>query len=101
MLSIKTGGCPEDCSYCPQSVHHDTGLEPEAIMDVEEVVAAARSARQAGATRFCMGAAWRGPKQRDLERVVEMVKAVRALGLETVITSYSIHYTKLYDPRLA
>jgi len=86
LLSIKTGGCPEDCSYCPQSVYHNTGLEPEAIMDVEEVVAAARSARQAGATRFCMGAAWRNPKGRNFERVLEMVQQVRAEGLETCAT---------------
>jgi len=86
LLSIKTGGCPEDCSYCPQSVHHDTGLEPEAVMDVEDVVAAARSARQAGATRFCMGAAWRNPKGRNFERVLEMVQRVHAEGLETCAT---------------
>jgi biotin synthase len=86
LLSIKTGGCPEDCSYCPQSVHYDTGLEPASVMDVEEVVAAARSARQAGATRFCMGAAWRNPKGRNFERVLEMVQRVRAEGLETCAT---------------
>jgi biotin synthase len=86
LLSIKTGGCPEDCSYCPQSVHHDTGLEPEAVMDIESVVAAARSARQAGATRFCMGAAWRNPKGRNFQRVLEMVQCVRAEGLETCAT---------------
>jgi biotin synthase len=86
LLSIKTGGCPEDCSYCPQSVHHDTGLEPEAVMDVADVVAAARSAKQAGATRFCMGAAWRNPKGRNFERVLDMVQRVRAEGLETCAT---------------
>jgi biotin synthase len=86
LLSIKTGGCPEDCGYCPQSVHHDTGLEPEALLDVEAVVAAARCAREAGATRFCMGAAWRNPRGRNFERVVEMVRQVRAEGLETCVT---------------
>jgi len=86
LLSIKTGGCPEDCGYCPQSVHHDTGLEPEALLDVEAVVAAARHAREAGATRFCMGAAWRSPRGRNFERVVEMVRRVRAEGLETCVT---------------
>ena len=86
LLSIKTGGCPEDCNYCPQSVHHDTGLEPERLMDVEEVVTAARRAKQAGATRFCMGAAWRNPKGKNFERVLEMVSRVQAEGLETCAT---------------
>jgi biotin synthase len=86
LLSIKTGGCPEDCNYCPQSVHHDTGLEPERLMEVEEVVTAARRAKQAGATRFCMGAAWRNPKGKNFERVLEMVSRVQAEGLETCAT---------------
>ena len=86
LLSIKTGGCPEDCSYCPQSVHFDTGLEPERLMDIEAVVSAARQARAAGASRFCMGAAWRNPKGRNFERVLEMVTRVRAEGLETCAT---------------
>jgi biotin synthase len=86
LLSIKTGGCPEDCGYCPQSVHHDTGLEAERLLDVEAVVAAARRAKQAGATRFCMGAAWRNPRGRNFERVLEMVRSVRATGLETCVT---------------
>jgi biotin synthase len=86
LLSIKTGGCPEDCGYCPQSVHYDTGLEPEALLDVEEVVTAARRARETGATRFCMGAAWRNPRGRNFERVLEMVRRVRAEGLETCAT---------------
>jgi biotin synthase len=86
LLSIKTGGCPEDCGYCPQSVHYDTGLEPEALLDVETVVTAARRARQAGATRFCMGAAWRNPRGRNFERVLEMVRRVRNEGLETCVT---------------
>jgi biotin synthase len=86
LLSVKTGGCPEDCAYCPQAARHHTGVADEALLPLEQVVAAARLARQNGATRFCMGAAWRGPKQRDLERVAEMVRAVRAEGLETCAT---------------
>jgi len=86
LLSIKTGGCPEDCSYCPQSVHYDTGLENERLLDVEAVVAAAQAARAAGASRFCMGAAWRNPKGKNFERVLEMVRRVRAEGLETCAT---------------
>ncbi len=86
LLSIKTGGCPEDCGYCPQAARYHTGVESEAMLSVDEVIAAARSARDKGATRFWMGAAWRGPKQRDLERVIDMVKAVRALGMETCAT---------------
>lgn len=86
LLSIKTGACPEDCAYCPQSVRYDTGLEAEALMDVGTVVARARAARDAGATRFCMGAAYRSPKARDLEKIIPMVREVRALGLETCAT---------------
>lgn len=86
LLSIKTGGCPEDCSYCPQSVHYDTGLEPERLLDIEAVLSAARTAKQAGASRFCMGAAWRNPKGQNFERVLEMVRRVRAEGLETCAT---------------
>jgi biotin synthase len=86
LLSIKTGGCPEDCAYCPQSARYRTGVTDEPILDVGTVVEAARRAKAAGATRFCMGAAWRGPKQRDLEPVLGMVRAVKALGLETCAT---------------
>ncbi|MDX1609742.1 MAG: biotin synthase BioB [Halofilum sp. (in: g-proteobacteria)] len=86
LLSIKTGACPEDCAYCPQSVHHNTGLERERLLPVEEVVEAARAAKDQGATRFCMGAAWRNPTDRNLERVIEMVQAVRELGMETCVT---------------
>ena len=86
LLSIKTGGCPEDCNYCPQSVHYDTGLEPERLMEVEAVVSAAQRAKAAGASRFCMGAAWRNPKGKNFERVLEMVTRVRAEGLETCAT---------------
>jgi biotin synthase len=86
LLSIKTGGCPEDCAYCPQSVHHATGVAREPLLAVEETVAAAARAKQSGATRFCMGAAWRSPKARDLAVVCDMVARVRALGLETCAT---------------
>ena len=86
LLSIKTGGCPEDCGYCPQAARYHTGVDNEAMLPLDAVVAAARAAKEKGATRFCMGAAWRGPKQRDLDRVVEMVKAVRGLGMETCAT---------------
>jgi len=86
LLSVKTGGCPEDCGYCPQAARYHTGIANEALLPVEQVVAAARLAKRSGATRFCMGAAWRGPKQRDLDRVIEMVRAVRAEGLETCAT---------------
>jgi len=86
LLSIKTGGCPEDCGYCPQAARYHTNVDNEDMLAVDAVVAAARAAKDKGATRFCMGAAWRGPKSRDLERVIDMVKAVRALGLETCAT---------------
>jgi len=86
LLSIKTGGCPEDCGYCPQSAHFDTGVEASKLMPLQEVMAAAQAAKAQGATRFCMGAAWRSPKPRDIERVSEMVREVRALGLETCMT---------------
>ena len=86
LLSIKTGGCPEDCGYCPQAARYHTGVENEAMLSVDQVVAAAQCAKDNGATRFCMGAAWRGPKQRDLDKVVDMVRAVRNLGMETCAT---------------
>jgi biotin synthase len=86
LLSIKTGGCPEDCGYCSQSVHHESGLTASKLMEVERVVAEARKARDAGATRYCMGAAWRNPKPRDMEAVVAMVQGVKALGMETCMT---------------
>jgi len=86
LLSIKTGACPEDCAYCPQSTRYDTGLEVEKLMEVEKVLEQARAAREAGSTRFCMGAAWRSPKNRDMPYVVAMVKGVRELGMETCMT---------------
>ena len=86
LLSIKTGACPEDCGYCAQSAHHETGLQRERLLPLDEVVAAARAARDQGATRFCMGAAWRSPTDKNLDQVVAMVEAVHALGLETCVT---------------
>jgi len=86
LLSIKTGGCPEDCAYCPQSVRYQTGVQSQDLLPLGEVVESARRAKDAGATRFCMGAAWRGPKDKELEPVLEMVRAVKALGLETCAT---------------
>ena len=86
LISIKTGGCPEDCGYCPQSAHFETGLNAEKIMVLDAVLAQARAAADAGATRFCMGAAWREPKDRELDKVCAMVAGVRALGLETCAT---------------
>ncbi|WP_420467892.1 biotin synthase BioB [Panacagrimonas sp.] len=86
LLSIKTGACPEDCGYCPQSVRFETGLKKEPLMEVQAVVEAAREAKAGGATRFCMGAAWRSPKDRDLDKVEAMVREVKALGLETCMT---------------
>ena len=86
LLSIKTGGCPEDCGYCSQSVHNETGLKASKLMDVDAVLTEARAAKAAGATRFCMGAAWRSPKDKDLEAVCAMVEGVKALGLESCAT---------------
>ena len=86
LLSIKTGSCSEDCAYCPQSAHHQTGLESDAMMALEDVVAAAKRARHEGASRFCMGAAWRNPTDREIETVSAMVREVKALGMETCVT---------------
>jgi biotin synthase len=86
LLSVKTGGCPEDCAYCPQSRRFDTGVADEPLLDVAYVVSSAKAAQANGATRFCMGAAWRGPKDADLEKILPLVKAVKGLGLETCAT---------------
>lgn len=86
LLSVKTGGCAEDCGYCPQSAHHDAGVKAEKMMAVEDVLAEAKAAKAAGASRFCMGAAWRSPKDRDLDDICAMVEGVRELGLETCMT---------------
>ncbi|HKT17156.1 MAG TPA: biotin synthase BioB [Stellaceae bacterium] len=86
LLSIKTGGCPEDCAYCPQSAHYETGMAAGKLLDADTVLSAAEAAKAGGATRFCMGAAWREPKDRDLEAVCQMVAGVRSLGLETCAT---------------
>ena len=83
LLSIKTGGCPEDCAYCPQSAHYDTGVEKQALLQIEDIVAKAKIAKERGASRFCMGAAWRGPHQRDMDKLTEIISAVKALGMET------------------
>jgi biotin synthase len=86
LLSIKTGGCPEDCAYCPQSSAYETELKASKLMDVETVLAEARAAKAAGASRFCMGAAWRSPKDRDLDAVCEMIEGVKAMGMESCVT---------------
>jgi biotin synthase len=86
LLSIKTGGCPEDCAYCPQAARYNTGVEASKLMEPAEVLQAAQNAKDAGATRFCMGAAWRAPKDRDIEKVAELVATVKSLGLETCAT---------------
>jgi biotin synthase len=86
LLSIKTGACPEDCKYCPQSARYDTGLEKERLMEIDKVILRAQEAKKAGSTRFCMGAAWRNPRDRDMPYVTEMVKEVKKLGLETCMT---------------
>jgi biotin synthase len=86
LLSIKTGGCEEDCGYCSQSAHHDSGLKAEKLMALDEVLESARAAKETGATRFCMGAAWRSPKERHMESIAEMVREVKAMGLETCMT---------------
>lgn len=86
LCSIKTGGCAEDCAYCPQSAHFDTGVKANKLMDVEAVLADAKAAKDAGASRFCMGAAWRSPKERDMDNVIAMIEGVKALGLESCAT---------------
>ncbi len=86
LLSIKTGGCPEDCAYCPQSARYETGVRADKLMPLDAVLAEARAAQQAGASRFCMGAAWRSPKERDLDHVCNLVEGVKALGMETCVT---------------
>ena len=86
LVNIKSGGCPEDCAYCPQSARYRAGVENESLMSLEQVLTAARAAKSSGATRFCMGAAWRGPKDQDLDRVADMIAGVKALGLETCAT---------------
>ncbi len=86
LISVKTGGCPEDCGYCPQAARYHTGVENQNMLSLDEVVGAAAAAKAKGASRFCMGAAWRGPKQRDIEKMTEMVRAVKSLGMETCAT---------------
>jgi len=96
LLSIKTGGCPEDCSYCPQAARYHTGVEATKLMDVDEVLEAARAAKAAGSNRFCMGAAWREPKDRDIEKVAVMIREVKALGLETCATLGMLEATQAH-----
>jgi biotin synthase len=96
LLSIKTGGCPEDCSYCPQAARYHTGVEATKLMDVDEVLEAARAAKAAGSNRFCMGAAWREPKDRDIEKVAIMIREVKALGLETCATLGMLEATQAH-----
>src|SRR5690606_27977841 len=86
LLSIKTGGCPEDCGYCSQSAKHATGLKATKLMEVERVLAEARKAKESGASRYCMGAAWRSPKDRDMDEICAMVEGVKAMGMETCMT---------------
>jgi len=96
LLSIKTGSCPEDCGYCSQSGHHDTGLQREKLLSLEIVTAEAKRAKAEGATRFCMGGAWRSPPQKDLPKVIEMIKAVKAIGLETCATLGMLDETQVH-----
>ncbi|BDW10121.1 biotin synthase [Polynucleobacter sp. SHI8] len=96
LLSIKTGGCPEDCSYCPQAARYHTGVEATKLMDIDEVLEAARAAKAAGSNRFCMGAAWREPKDRDIEKVAVMIREVKALGLETCATLGMLEATQAH-----
>ena len=86
LLSIKTGGCPEDCAYCPQSAHHDTAVEASKLIDTDAIFTAAKAAKDSGASRFCMGAAWRSPKDRDMDSLCEVVEGVKAMGMETCMT---------------
>jgi biotin synthase len=101
LLSIKTGACPEDCAYCPQSIRFDTGLQASELMEVEAVAARARAARDSGATRFCMGAAYRSPKPKDLQKVLAMIREVKALGLETCATLGMLTQEQAFDLKQA
>jgi biotin synthase len=101
LLSIKTGACPEDCAYCPQSIRFDTGLQASDLMEVEAVAARARAARDSGATRFCMGAAYRSPKPKDLQKVLAMIREVKALGLETCATLGMLTQEQAFDLKQA
>jgi biotin synthase len=101
LCSIKTGACPEDCAYCPQSARYDTGLEREKLMAVEKVIEEAKAAKASGATRFCMGAAWRSPKNKDMPYVTTMVQGVKALGLETCMTLGMLDETQAQELALS
>ncbi len=101
LMNIKTGGCPEDCAYCPQSAHYNTDINPGKLLALESVLAQARAAQEKGATRFCMGAAWRQPKQRDLETVMAMVAAVKNMGLQTCVTLGMLQESQAQDLKSA
>jgi len=101
LLSIKTGACPEDCAYCPQSLRYDTGLENEELLELEAVAGRARAAKAAGATRFCMGAAYRSPKPKDLRKVIAMIREVKALGLETCATLGMVSTAQAHELKAA
>jgi biotin synthase len=96
LLSVKTGGCPEDCGYCPQAARYHTGVEATKLMEPKEVLEAARRAKEAGATRFCMGAAWRSPKDRDVEKVAELIRTVKSLGMEACATLGMLEHSHAY-----
>ncbi len=97
LMNIKTGGCPEDCAYCPQSAHYNTGLDVEKLLDLDQVMTQARAAKEQGASRFCMGAAWRRPTARDLDKVKRMITTVKAMGLETCVTLGSLSSQQAKD----
>lgn len=99
LLSIKTGGCPEDCGYCSQSAHHDSSIQPSKLMNLDQVLSEARKAKNSGATRYCMGAAWREPKSRDMPVIVAMIKGVKALGLETCMTLGMLSQDQVFQLR--
>jgi len=101
LMSIKTGACPEDCAYCPQSGHYNTGLSKEQLVAIDEVIKSAKNAKRTGATRFCMGAAWRSPRGKDFPAVLEMIKAVKALGLETCVTLGMLNEEQTQQLKLA
>lgn len=101
LMNIKTGGCPEDCAYCPQSAHYDAGVNAEKLLELDDVLQQAKAAKENGASRFCMGAAWRQPKQRDLEKVITMVEAVKRTGMETCVTLGMLDKSQAKDLKAA
>ena len=101
LLSVKTGACPEDCAYCPQSIRYDTGLDRESLMAIADVAERARAAKDAGATRFCMGAAWRSPKKKDIDVMTAMIREVKSLGLESCATLGMLNREQAKELRLS